>query len=107
MAGVPELGPAGPPDPDELARLKARYPRLGAGELGVLAHGLQLKHAGKPYLCVLDDKRARAAAGDLELQFTGCVGLVRLLQTNQVLSPSEAEDLVGRLVAGGFRYKGS
>lgn len=58
-------------------------------------------------MCALDDKRARAAAAELELEFTGCVGLIWLLQAHNVLSASEAGEIVGRLIAGGFRYKGS
>ncbi len=89
----------------ELESLKARYPRLGRGELGVIALAKRAEAAKEPYMCVLDDGRARKVAEGLGLRLTGTIGLLMRLEDGGILTGDRIRALKEQLVEGGFRFK--
>ena len=88
----------------DIEAVSTRFPYLGPGEANVLAWGVHLKKEGQPYRCVLDDKRARLAAEAIEVQKTGTIGLLRLLEENRILTKDERQVLETVLKETGFYY---
>ena len=84
--------------------MATRFPYLGPGEINVLAWAVHLKKLGRPYRCVLDDKRARRAADALQVQKTGTIGLLRFLEEHEILSKDERLEVEAILKRTGFYY---
>lgn len=94
------------PDPqEEIEWLRARYPSLGRGELGVIALGRVLQAQSTRYMCVLDDRAARRVAEALGLTLTGTMGLLEILNQQGRIKREELERRQAALLARGFRYK--
>ena len=85
--------------------LRRKYIKLGKGELEVLSWGLLLKQSNKEYTCVLEDKHARKAAKDLGLNLTGTLGLLNILERENLISPKEKNEALEILIRKGFRIK--
>jgi len=104
-----ELGPQGTalrqhphvqgfePPAESLAALATTYPLLGKGELAVLAQAT----IGSG-VCVLDDKRARNAAKENDLPYTGTLGLLDALHSAALLTGSEVSAITECLASHGF-----
>jgi predicted nucleic acid-binding protein len=88
----------------QVEMVHARFPYLGPGEVNVLAWGLQFREERRPYLCVLDDKRARSAADSLQVEKIGVIGLLRLLEDRGVLNHVQRAALEATLQQTGFFY---
>ena len=86
----------------EMGRMKRKFPTLGPGECDTLLLHERMRSQGRSY-CILDDKRARAAARKLDIPFTGLLGLLVLLKKRGIISGREAGEIVKDLRRAGFR----
>ena len=86
-----------------LEEFKNRYPFLGAGEIEVLIWARTYKERNICSYCILDDKKARNVAERLDLNFTGCIGLIQKLVDKNVISSDEKKSLYKKLRSSGFR----
>lgn len=85
---------------DELSN---RYFRLGSGELAVLTVGEELEKGDEDYFCVLDDRLARQAADELELEYTGTIGLLGILVKKELFEFQRADALIQEMKDLGTR----
>lgn len=83
--------------------LQARYPRLGKGELEVIAYGLYLKGLNEDYLCLLDDGKARKVALDLQLKIIGTYGMLEKLFQAKMFTNDEYKSCLLKLRKSKFR----
>ena len=85
---------------EELANFQTTYPYLGFGELDTILTYEKLKTNA---YCILDDKLARKIAKARLLQFTGTLGLLKLMKERLVVSNEEYLKIVKDLNRSGFR----
>lgn len=74
-----------------------RYFRLGSGEKAVIALGLELEEKESDYTCVVDDKLAREACEDESIEYTGQIGLLKILIQAGSLRIEEAVEFLSRM----------
>ena len=86
------------PPTAKVDEFRAHYPLLGRGELAVLAQGA----GASGIVCVLDDKRARTAAGAHAIPFTGTLGLLGVLVDGKAITSAERDEIVASLRTSGF-----
>lgn len=82
----------------DLHTLGGKYKTLGRGETSVLLTWEYLQRRGMDALCVLDDGRARKMAKKNAVSFTGTVGLLKMLESRDLLSPRERHEITKNLV---------
>lgn len=87
--------------------LKHRYPNLGKGELSIMQWGLNLSELNKPYCCILDDKKARKIANELNLNITGSIGLIFKLKKQGIYNDSQIEGIIHSIKDSKFRVGNS
>lgn len=90
-------------DRELFEQLSARHFRLGKGELSVISLGMESEKAGRDYLCVVDDSLARSACGQHHLDYTGNIGLCRILVEENSLAFEEATSTLEKMRLGGSR----
>lgn len=74
-----------------------KYPRLGRGESEVILSWQYFQRRGTHALCVLDDRYARKVAKVTNVDFTGMLGLLRMLEGSGFLSPGERRGMIKSL----------
>jgi predicted nucleic acid-binding protein len=77
-------------------RLRRRYSRLGAGELGAIA----VAHCRKAML-VSNDHRARSAAGDLGIEVSGSLGVLQSAVNADAITPLRAVQIMEHMQLSG------
>ncbi len=70
---------------------------LGRGEASCVAAGF---HRGG--VVVTDDKAARDCCSRRDIPFTGTIGILKAMCLEGQLSVDEADDVLGKIIAGGF-----
>lgn len=85
---------------EELGNLQTTYPYLGFGELDTILTYEKLKTNA---YCILDDKLARKIAKARLLQFTGTLGLLKLLNDRSLISNEDYLKTLKDLSRSGFR----
>jgi predicted nucleic acid-binding protein len=88
----------------ELEEFRAVHPQLGLGECSVILLGLKQKQTGQNYCCILDDGVARKKAQQLELKFTGTIGMLQKLVSKNKLTEAAYDDIIYKLKQSGFRF---
>lgn len=86
--------------PDEMSALQHEYPELGLGECEVILH---CQRSGEGVYGILDDKQARAAAEELNIRYTGLVGLIKLLGDREIATPIEIRKIFEAMMSSTFR----
>lgn len=87
---------------DSKREIKHRFPNLHDGELSILSLGKFLKSEDINYYCVLDEKHARKAARNMDLKFTGSIGLLKKIKDSDIWDNSELKDLVEAISGSPF-----
>lgn len=83
---------------EKFLELKNRYPRLGNGELEVLAYGIHYKeNLSTGYHCIFDDGLPRNVAKEIGLKCTGSVGLLNYLYKSGHFTDNEIKCLNKKL----------
>jgi predicted nucleic acid-binding protein len=82
---------------------KKRYPMLDYAEVEVIQKGLELKHSGLEYCCVLDEGAGRRIAESLGLNKIGTEGLLVLMNHSGVVDESIMKRLLNKLGQSSFR----
>ena len=85
---------------EELGDFQTTYPYLGFGELDTILIYEKLKINA---YCILDDKLARKIAKARSIQFTGTLGLLKLMKKRLVISNEEYLITLKDLTRSGFR----
>ena len=88
---------------EEITTFQKKFPGLGLGESDVLLSYQKLQNGNERMYCVLDDKTARRKAAQLNIQFTGLLGLLKLMKERNIIDPDEVNDIGDRLQASKFR----
>jgi predicted nucleic acid-binding protein len=83
---------------DELARAEQLERRLGPGEAACLAVA-----EARGYPVLTDDRAARRTAKELGLQLSGTLGVLVRLVDSHVLTVTQADALLGPMLAAGYR----
>ncbi|OLC35158.1 MAG: hypothetical protein AUH84_03700 [Thaumarchaeota archaeon 13_1_40CM_4_38_7] len=87
----------------EVEDFQKSYPYLGKGECDSMLQFTKLtKNAQKVY-CILDDKPARKVADSLNIQYTGLLGLVKLLKNRNAITSNEYDNIMKALEGSTFR----
>jgi len=79
-----------------LDQLRRTYTRLGFGELGAIAVA-HFRHA----IFVSNDGRARDAAGDLGIEVSGSLGVLRSAVSANAISPGRAVEIMEEMMFAG------
>lgn len=85
----------------EMEGLKEDFPTLGPGESDTLLLYGRVSPQVRSY-CILDDRRARSAAGSMGIPFTGLLGQPALLWEKRIVGGSEAGEIAKGLRRAGF-----
>lgn len=89
--------------PKEIEQLKKTYPGLGDGEIDSLLSYQKLVKQEKSIYCILDDATARKKAKKLGINYTGFLGLLKLLKKRKILSDKDYSDIIKKLRNSNFR----
>jgi predicted nucleic acid-binding protein len=84
---------------------KNLYPMLDYAEVEVLICCLAFKSRNEEYYCVLDEGPARKIADALRLSKTGTLGLLKILNYNEIIDSETMEKLLNKLEHSTFRLK--
>ena len=82
---------------EELARYTTLLRTLGTGEASCIVCA-----ESRGGIVVTDDRAARSACQDANVQFTGTVGILMALSTEKKLSPSRADAILNAMIEQGF-----
>ena len=88
---------------EEIAAFKERFLGLGAGECDAMLSCLKLSGGKDRVYCILDDGRARARARDLNIKFTGLLGLLKMVKDRGIMEPGEVCRVLEMLKNSRFR----
>ena len=87
----------------EIIMFQKRSPGLGLGESDVMLSYQKLQNDNAGVYCVLDDRIARRVAKQLNIQFTGLLGLLRIMKNRDILDTKEISHISTRLQGSAFR----
>ena len=88
---------------EEIAIFQKKFPGLGLGESDVMLSYQKLQHGNARVYCVLDDRIARRMATQLNIQFIGLLGLLKMMKERNILDSEEASNIISRLQRSTFR----
>ena len=80
------------------------FPGLGLGECDSILSYQKLNNKEEKVYCILDDGKARAKAFELDIQFTGLIGLLRLIKDRKIMNSQEIDEVVNMLEKSNFRF---
>ncbi|MCW4028915.1 MAG: hypothetical protein NWE92_04630 [Candidatus Bathyarchaeota archaeon] len=92
---------------DEFTFFKKRYPMLDYAEVEVIQKGIELKHLGIDYCCIIDEGAGRKIADALGLEKMGTEGLLNRMNHLGVIDASLKEKLFKKLYQSSFRPSNS
>ena len=101
-----EIGTLSQAPNEDIRTLKDRFPSLNRGELEVMWWGMSFKKCNETYSAVIDDGKARKCAQKLEIEMTGTLGLIEILNDLEILSKKEKAIICRTLRSKGFRMPG-
>lgn len=88
----------------DIQKFQRHFPGLGPGECDVMLSYQKLRRLGRTVYCILDDGKARARAADLQIEFTGLLGLLAMLKSKNILNSSEYRIIIELLDDSDFRF---
>ena len=89
---------------EEVREFQKDFPGLGLGECDSMLAYQKLREDGERVYCILDDGKAREKAAELEITFTGLVGLLQMMKQKNVMSHDEIDKVVKLLKDSNFRF---
>lgn len=89
---------------EEITAFQDRFLGLGVGECDTMLSYLKLSRSMDPVYCILDDSRARAKARDLNIEFTGLLGLLKMIKDRDIMEPREVRIVLEMLKNSRFRF---
>ena len=90
----------------ELHDLRMKFQGLDLGESDAMLTCIKMQRRGTPVSCVLDEKGARAVAGQIGIKRVGLVGLLGELATAGLVSAQDMAGIVAALRGTNFRISG-
>ena len=88
---------------EEITTFQKKFPGLGLGESDVMLSYQKLQDGNDRMYCILDDKTARRKAMQLNIQFTGLLGLLKRMKERNIIDSDEINNIGNRLQASKFR----
>lgn len=88
---------------EEISMFQKKFPGLGLGESDVMLSYQKLQNSNERIYCILDDKIARRKAAQLNIPFTGLLGLLKRMNERNIIDPEEVSNICDRLHASKFR----
>ena len=88
----------------EINDFQKTYPYLGRGEADSILHYEKLSKGKISVYCILDDGKARKIAKKHGINFTGLIGLLKLMRKRDILSEKELKTILGKLRKSNFRF---
>ncbi len=88
----------------EIREFQKDYPGLGLGECDSMLTYQKLTNGGVDVYCILDDRKARTKASDLDIEFTGLIGLLKLIKDRKIMNSNEIYDVITMLKNSSFRF---
>lgn len=88
---------------EEIVIFQKNFPGLGLGESDVMLSYQKLQNGNDRMYCILDDKTARRKAAQLNIQFTGLLGLLKRMKERNIIDSDEVNNIGDRLQASKFR----
>ena len=88
---------------EEIVLFQKKSPGLGRGESDVILSYQKLRNGSNEIYCVLDDKIARRKAVQLDIRFTGLLGILIMMKKRNIIDSEEANSISKRLQSSKFR----
>ena len=89
---------------EEIRKFQKKHQVLGLGECDVMLSYQKLNCDGNNVYCILDDRKARTKASNLNIKFIGLIGLLRLMEDRNIMTSDEIQDITTRLKNSSFRF---
>jgi len=89
---------------EEIREFQKDSPGLGLGECDSMLTYQKMRAANQTVYCILDDGKARSKASELGIEFTGLIGLLKMMKQRNVMSREEIDDVVKSLKKSSFRF---
>ena len=90
----------------EVLDLRANLHEIGLGECDAILTWIKMRRRGEGARCVLDDRKARAAARRIGIEHVGLAGLLGELASAGAVPASEMGQIVDALRRSDFRIRG-
>ncbi len=88
---------------NEIQEFQKKFLGLGLGECDCILSYKKLNGNGEKYYCILDDKKARGKASELDIKYTGLIGLLKLIKNRNIMSSDEINHVIILLKKSNFR----
>lgn len=89
---------------EEIQEFQKSFPGLGLGECDSMLSCQKLKNDGTRVYCILDDGKARTKASELNIEYTGLIGLLKLIKDRNIMRPDEINEVIVMLKKSNFRF---
>lgn len=87
----------------EVEDFQKSHPGLGLGECDTMLTYQKLNDGTENVYCILDDGLARSKAESLSIEFTGLLGLLKIMSERDIMTKDDANDVVEMLRQSNFR----
>ena len=89
---------------EEIREFQKDFPGLGLGECDSMLSYQKINNGKDKVYCIFDDGKARSKASELNIEFTGLIGLLKLIKVRNIMDSQEIEDVVQMLKQSNFRF---
>ena len=89
---------------EEIREFRKDFPGLGLGECDSMLSYQKISKGKDKVYCIFDDAKARSKASELNIEFTGLIGLLKLMKARNIMDFNEIEDVVVMLKKSNFRF---
>jgi len=89
---------------EEIQEFQKDFPGLGLGECDSMLSYQKLKGDGDKVYCILDDGKARSKASELDIEYTGLIGLLKLIKDRNIMNSDEIDEVITMLKKSNFRF---
>lgn len=88
---------------EEIREFQKDFPGLGLGECDSMLSYQKINNGKDKIYCIFDDGKARNKALELNIEFTGLIGLLKLIKDRNIMDSQEIENIVQMLKQSNFR----
>ena len=89
---------------EEIQEFQKDFPGLGLGECDSMLSYQKLNGDGDKVYCILDDGKARSKASELDIEYTGLIGLLKLIKDRNIMNSDEIDEVITMLKKSNFRF---
>lgn len=89
---------------EEIKEFQKDFPGLGLGECDSMLSYQKLTSKEEKAYCILDDRKARTKASELKIEYTGLIGLLKMIKEREIMNSEEICEVVKMLKKYNFRF---